>query len=191
MRIVDFDILEFEKAMKIMDDLVEYVRKSGENTLFFCRHKSVYTVGSEEIKTDVEVVKTDRGGSITYHDEGSLMVYFIFKVNRPPLFYKKVVNSFEKFFKNFEKNIYYDREKPGFYIENRKIASLGFRYVKGISKHGVCLNIDTDLEKFNKIKPCNLDGIKATSLKNEGFTISIEDAKNLIKKLIEDEFSKT
>ncbi|WP_281950889.1 lipoyl(octanoyl) transferase LipB [Nitrosophilus kaiyonis] len=190
MKIVDLDLIEYKKALNLMDKYIDDVEKNRENILFFCRHYPVYTVGSDKIDIDVDVLKTDRGGSITYHDEGTLMVYFIFKINSPALFYKKVVKSFKKFFEKVDKNIFYDYKRPGFYIENRKIASLGFRYKKGISKHGVAIHINSNLENFNKIKPCNLEGVVATSFRKENIHITFEEVKKELIEIIKYEFSK-
>jgi len=191
MKIIDVDLIDYKKALSLMDKFASEVEKEDYDILFLCRHYPVYTVGSEDIKTDLNVIKTDRGGSITYHDEGTLMIYFIFKIKSPPLFYKKVVNSFKKFFEKFNKNIYYDFKRPGFYIENRKIASLGFRYRKNISKHGVALHINTNLKNFNRIKPCNLEGVVATSFEKENIKSDFEKIKKDIVEIIKDEFSKT
>ena len=190
MKILDLGLIKYEVSLQIMENLIEEVKKENKNILLFCTHFPVYTVGSDSIQTNLKAIKTDRGGSITYHDEGTLMVYFIFKVHSPPLFYKKVIKAFNKFFKNINKNIYYDYKKPGFYIENRKIASLGFKYTRGISKHGVSLHISPNLKNFNKIKPCNLEGVIATSFEKENINLTLNEIKKRLKKYIKNEFEK-
>ncbi len=171
-----------------MDKLIDKKRE----TVIFCSHKSVFTIGEGEKKSFfLNEIRSDRGGSITYHDEGSLMIYFILKVSSPPLFYRKILKIFKKFFLTVDKKIYYDKKRPGFYIENQKIASIGFRYKKGFSKHGVCINLNPNLSKFNLINPCNLKGVKATSFTKEGYEYEREKIISFLKKLIEDEFSKT
>ncbi len=168
-----------------MDRLIE----KQKELVIFCSHKSVFTIGEAENKSfGVGEIRSDRGGSITYHDKGSLMVYFILKVSSPPLFYKNVLKIFKKFFHEIDKNIFYDKKNPGFYIENRKIASIGFRYKKGFSKHGVCINLNPDLEKFNLINPCDLKGIKATSFEKEGYEYDRDKIISTLKELIEDVF---
>ena len=176
------DYLEF---LKLQEKLV----KEKENYLFFATHNPVYTVGKNEKEDFPFAIKVDRGGSITYFDEGTLMVYFIFNIKNPAFFYKKVKKVLLRFFNDLNKNIYYDKNNPGFYIENRKIASLGFKYENSRSKHGVSIHINPNLKNFNKINPCNLKGIKATSLKNEGIIISKDEAIDKLTKLIKEEFN--
>jgi lipoyl(octanoyl) transferase len=74
----------------------------------------------------------------------------------------------------------YDKTKPGYYIDNRKIASLGFRYSNGVSMHGVALNVDVDLDFHSKVNPCGLKDIIPTSLANEGVVLSIDEANSRV-----------
>ena len=183
----DLGKIEYKEFLKLQEELI----KQKENYLLFATHNPIFTVGKNEAYKFPWALKVDRGGSITYFDEGTLMVYFIFNVQNPAFFYKNVKKSISLFFKNFPLEIYYDKNKPGFYIQNRKIASLGFRYENNKSKHGVSIHINPNLDEFNKINPCNLSGIKATSLYNEGINISINTAKNLIKDIIKKVFYET
>ena len=183
----DLGLINYKKFLTIQENLV----KQKENFLLFATHNPIFTVGKNEAENFPFAFKTDRGGSITYFDEGTLMLYFIFNIKNPAFFYKNVKRAISKFFDNFPLDIYYDKTKPGFYIENRKIASLGFRYENNRSKHGVSIHLEPNLDEFNKINPCNLKGIKATSLKNEGIDISISEAKNLLKNIIKEVFNET
>ena len=183
----DLGLIDYKEFLTIQENLV----KQKENFLLFATHNPIFTVGKNEADNFPFAFKTDRGGSITYFDEGTLMVYFIFNIKNPAFFYKNVKRTISKFFENFPLDIYYDKKNPGFYIENRKIASLGFRYENNRSKHGVSIHLEPNLDEFNKINPCNLKGIKATSLKNEGIDISINEAKNLLKNIIKEVFNET
>ncbi|ACN99590.1 lipoyl(octanoyl) transferase LipB [Sulfurihydrogenibium azorense] len=185
-KIIDLGILDYLEGYKEMRNIHSKAVESGENYLILCQHYDVYTVGENEKEENfpVPVVKTDRGGSITFHGIGQPIFYFVFRVNSPKIFYRKVVKSFDEVFKSLSDKIYHDFKNPGFYIEKRKLASLGFRYSKGYSLHGVAVNHSVNLEKFNLIKPCNLDGYTATSLIAEGINIDIDNLKNeVIKKL--------
>jgi lipoyl(octanoyl) transferase len=183
----DLGLIEYNKFLLIQKKLTPL----NQNFLLFATHYPIYTVGINEAKNFPFAIPVKRGGSITYFDEGTLMVYFIFNVKSPPLFFKKVRITMERFFKEFNKEIFYDKTKPGYYIQNRKIASLGFHYEKGRSNHGISIHISPNLENFNKIRPCNLEGITATSFENEGINISIEEAKKELKKLIKEVFNET
>jgi len=183
MEIIDLKNIDYLECLDILENLIN----KKENYLLFATHNPVYTFGTDESNFGVKAIKVDRGGSITYFDEGTLMVYFAFNVKSPPIFFKNVIKAFDNFFKSLDKRIYYDKSKPGFYIENKKIASLGFRYKNGRSKHGVSIHLNPNLENFNKIKPCNLDVI-ATSLYNEGIYISPEEVKEKIIKEVKNVF---
>jgi lipoyl(octanoyl) transferase len=183
----DLGLIEYEKFLLIQKKLTLL----HQNFLLFATHYPIYTVGINEEKNFPFAKAVKRGGSITYFDEGTLMVYFIFNVKSPPLFFKKVRIIFERFFKNINSQIFYDKTKPGYYIENRKIASLGFHYEKNRSNHGVSIHISSNLKNFNKIKPCNLENIIATSFKNEGIEVSIKEAKKQLKQLIKEVFNET
>jgi len=183
----DLGRIEYEKFLKIQENLTPL----NQNIVLFATHSPVYTVGKSEAGKFPFAVPVKRGGSITYFDEGTLMVYFIFNVKNPPNFFKKIRRILDTFFKEFALPIHYDKTKPGYYIQNRKIASMGFSYVNGRSNHGVSIHINPNLENFNKITPCNLSGIKATSMYNEGVSVSIEQSKNILKEIIKEEFNET
>ena len=120
----------------------------------------------------------------------TFMIYFIFKVNNPPLFFKKLIKILKNFFSPYSQ-IKYDYKKAGFYIENRKICSLGFSYKKGYSKHGVSIHLNNDLKNFNSVTPCNLKGIIATSLYKENILIDKNNIKIRLTNLIKEEFNET
>ncbi len=187
MKVVDLGKVEYKMTNTILEAYMKKA-KEGADYLLLCTHDPVYTIGSEEYSCDLEVIKTDRGGSITYFDEGTLMLYFTCKVAMPAKFYAKVLRAVQLFFDRVGIHVHYDKKRPGFYIHNRKIASLGFRYKDGVSKHGVSLHIDPNLCSFNKISPCGLVDITATSLHAEGLKISIEQAKELATKAVLDVF---
>ena len=174
--VINLGLIDYKDALNIMKQYHKKALENNKNYLLICQHYDVYTVGENEDKDfPVAVVKTDRGGSITFHGIGQPIFYFVFKVKSQINFYKKVVKSFDEVFKSLSDKIYHDFKNPGFYIENRKLASVGFRFSKGFSLHGVAVNHSVDLEKFNIIKPCNLDGYVATSLLAEGIEIELEE----------------
>lgn len=191
-KILNLGTVEYLSAYEKMKEIHSVAVQSQENYLLICEHYDVYTVGQNEKEENfpVAVVKTDRGGSITFHGVGQPIFYFVFKVDSPKIFYRKVIKSFDEVFKSLSPKIYHNFKNPGFYIENRKLASLGFRYSKGYSLHGVAVNHSVDLEKFNKIKPCNLDGYIATSLINEKIEIDKENLISMVVEKIKKNFSK-
>ncbi|HEV09474.1 MAG: lipoyl(octanoyl) transferase LipB [Sulfurihydrogenibium sp.] len=190
--VIHLGIVEYEYGYQEMKKIHSTAVQSEENYLILCEHYDVYTVGQNEKEENfpVPVIKTDRGGSITFHGLGQPIFYFVFKVESPKVFYKKVIKSFSEVFNLLSDKIYHDFKNPGFYVENRKIASLGFRYSKNYSLHGVAVNHSVDLDKFNLIKPCNLDGYSATSLIKEGINVDKEKFKSMVVESILKNFSK-
>jgi len=182
-------VLDYGVAYGAMKGVHVQALQDGENHLILCSHPSVFTVGSDDKgKWSVPTVRTDRGGSITCHSEGQAVAYFCFQVSEPPLFYRRVRRAYEDLFAMLLPIVRYDRENPGFYLDNRKIASLGFRYRSGVSLHGVALNVDVDLAFHAQVNPCNLDGIVPTSLAQEGVEVSLDEVNEKIIEVIAKQF---
>ena len=172
----------YEEGYARMLAVHEEAKIDGQNHLILTSHPPCYTVGRDtwDAPWSVPVIRSDRGGSVTCHSPGQNIYYFSFQAPNPPLFFRKVRTVFGNFFSRFDKPFYYDKANPGFYIENRKICSLGFRYKEGVSLHGVALNVDVDLAFHNRVNPCNLQNIEATSLKNEDIHIDPESVNNFM-----------
>ena len=163
----------YREAREKMQEVHAFAREDGQNHLILCSHPNVFTIGTAEKESfTVAVIQSDRGGSITCHSSGQNIYYFCFQVKNPAQFYKKVLTAFETFFMKYLPEVTYNKDQAGFYIQNRKIASLGFRYSKGVSLHGVSLNVDVDLDFHSQVHPCNLDGIVSTSLAKEGVNLT-------------------
>jgi len=173
-----------------MDEVHAQACADGRNHLIFCSHPLCYTVGSDDAGTwPVETISADRGGSITCHSPGQSVAYFCFQAREPAVFYRRVRRAYDALFARLLPTARYDIHRPGWYIENRKLASLGFRYRNGVSLHGVSLNVDVDLEAHNRIVPCNLEGVVAGSLVAEGVGISLEEAEEILLRCIHEHFN--
>lgn len=177
MTVHDWGLLEYEKAHQQMLDVHKRACEDGNNHLIICQHPNIFTLGQDEWEKDfnVPVYKTDRGGSITSHSPGQNVYYFCFHTLSPARFFAKVIESFSDFFKKYLPLVTYDKNNPGFYLRDKKLLSLGFRYKDGVSLHGVALNVCVDLNFHHQISPCNLKDIVAGSLQEEGLTLSCED----------------
>ena len=154
--------------------------------LWLLEHEAVFTLGqagkSEHILNahDIPVIKTDRGGQVTYHAPGQLMAYCLFDVKRLKLNSRELVCLLEKsiisLLADFNIQAYGDRSAPGVYVDGAKIASLGLRLRRGYSYHGLCFNVNADLTPFTFINPCGIENQPVTSLKNLGYEISVTAA---------------
>jgi lipoyl(octanoyl) transferase len=118
--------------------------------------------------TDIPVVKTDRGGQITYHGPGQLIAYVLVDLRRKNLGIRRLVSALENavigLLKQYGITAEARRDAPGVYVDGRKIASLGLRVRKGCSYHGLSLNVSSDLSPFSAINPCGYAGLEVTSL---------------------------
>ena len=181
--------VEYREAREKMQELHQLAREDGQNHLILCSHPNIFTIGTAEKESfDVDVIQSDRGGSITCHSPGQNVYYFCFQVKNPAQFYKKVLTAFEAFFMKYLPEAAYNKDQAGFYIQNRKIASLGFRYSQGVSLHGVALNVDVDLNFHSQVNPCNLEGIIPTSLMNEGVDLTQVSVNAAIVHFLEESF---
>jgi len=117
---------------------------------------------------DIPVVKTDRGGQVTYHGPGQLVIYLLIDLRRLKLGVRSLVTHIESAIiatlQEYGLNSYAQAKAPGVYIEDAKIAALGLRIHKGCSYHGLSLNISCDLTPFQRINPCGYAGLKITRL---------------------------
>ena len=173
--------IAYERAIARMRRVHAKAVEEGCNHLIFCSHPSVFTVGANDKgEWGVPAIRCDRGGAITCHSPGQLVSYFCFQAKVPARFYANVLQAYDKLLKTWLPQVAYDKARPGFYIENRKLVSLGFRYSRGVSLHGVVLNVDVDLALHNRINPCGLEGVCATSLAAEGVEVSMQSLKKLL-----------
>lgn len=146
--------------------------------LWALEHPPVFTQGqagkAEHLLApgNIPVVQTDRGGQVTYHGPGQLVVYLLVDLKRRKLGVRQVVTLIEDAIidllaDEFDLRAQADPKAPGVYVEGRKIAALGLRVRKGCTFHGLSLNIDCDLEPFARINPCGYQGLTVTSLQQE------------------------
>ena len=116
------------------------------------------------IPSDIPVVQSDRGGQVTWHGPGQLVIYFMFDLNRLKWNVRTLVSYAEnlmiELLKKYGIEAYAKPDAPGVYVNDRKIGSLGFKIRKGRSYHGLALNIDCDLFGFHTINPCGYAGLE-------------------------------
>ena len=147
--------------------------------IWLLQHHPVFTLGQagkmEHLlgQTRIPLIKTDRGGQITYHGPGQLVVYLLIDMKRRQLGVRKLVslmeNSLIELLQRFGIDAYAKKSAPGVYVYRQqdreyKIAALGLRVRRGCSYHGLALNIDMDLSSFQQINPCGYSGLAVTSM---------------------------
>lgn len=142
--------------------------------IWFLEHLHVYTQGQsgkpEHILNpkDIPIVQTDRGGQVTYHGPGQLIVYVLLDIQRRSLGIRQLVTLLEKsvihLLSDFGIESKSRCEAPGVYVNEAKICSVGLRVRKGRCYHGIALNVDMDLTPFSGINPCGYSGLKVTQI---------------------------
>jgi lipoyl(octanoyl) transferase len=150
---------------------------STTDELWLLEHPRVYTVGQGapllQVANAIPVVKTDRGGDITYHGPGQVVIYALVDLARRGIKVKRFVWLLEEAVIHFlEGRGARKPGAPGVYVDGAKIAALGIRVVKGRAYHGLALNVDMDLSPFRAIDPCGYPGLQVTQLRDLGFTDS-------------------
>lgn len=147
----------------------------SHDELWIVEHSPVFTQGqagkSEHILNpgDIPVIQVDRGGQVTYHGPGQLVVYPLIDIKRAKLGVRQLVNHIEQsiidMLAQYDINAYAKADAPGVYVQECKIASLGLRIRKGCSFHGLALNVDMDLAPFRRINPCGYAGLEMVQSK--------------------------
>jgi len=149
--------------------------------LWLLEHPPVYTVGQgaslPQTGNAIPVVKTDRGGDITYHGPGQAVIYTLVDLARRSIKVKRFVWLLEQAVIDLLGGRAERKPgAPGVYVDGAKIAALGIRVVRGRAYHGIALNVDMDLTPFTAIDPCGYPGLRVTQMKELGFTDSAETA---------------
>jgi lipoyl(octanoyl) transferase len=175
--------------LTVFNAMSRFNRERNENTcdeIWCLQHHPVFTLGmagkEEHILDtgDIPVIKTDRGGQVTYHGPGQLVVYLLLDLQRKRLTVKHYVSLIEQSLIDMCASLGIDAERkagaPGVYVTGKKIAALGVRVKRGCSYHGLALNVGMDLSPFQKINPCGYPGLQVTQLNNEGCTLDTKSA---------------
>ena len=189
---------DYQHTYQLMTDFTDNRTHNSQDEIWFVQHKPIFTLGRNGNKnnllktSDIPVVKTNRGGDITYHGPGQLVVYCLIDLNRLGLGVKSLVSGLEQVVINYLKRygvVGHRIEKaPGVYVDNTKLASLGLRVRKGCSFHGLAINIDMDLMPFSYINPCGLTNMKVVQLKDLGIQANIDEVACVIKELMLEQF---
>ena len=157
-----------------MKNLTEQRDENTPDQLWILQHPNVLTQGQAGkpehilIPTDIPVVQSDRGGQVTWHGPGQMVIYFMFDLNRLKWNVRTLVSFAEKLMidllNKYAIKAYAKPDAPGVYVDERKIGSLGFKIRRGRSYHGLALNIDCDLTGFQTINPCGYAGLEMVRL---------------------------
>ena len=182
-------ITSYQKTWEEMKSFTEKRQPNTPDELWLLQHNNVFTYGlsgkSEHLlkETEIPVIKSDRGGQITYHGPGQLIIYCLIDIKRLGIGIKKIVSLIEQslieLLSNYDINANIIQGAPGVYVEGAKIAALGLKVKQGRTYHGLSLNIDMDLAPFSLINPCGYPDLKVTQMRDlTDNVLSINDVQN-------------
>lgn len=177
---------DYETTWHAMQSFTAARDDSSPDELWVTEHPPVYTLGLNRkdvrlpTRHDIPVVMVDRGGKITYHGHGQVVIYLLIDLKRKGLNVRQLVNAMEGSIVDLlaESGIESTAraDAPGVYVHGSKIASLGLRLKQQRCYHGLALNVDMDLSPFLAIDPCGYQGMQVTQLKDLGIKLDTQQA---------------
>ena len=187
--------IKYEEAINLMEKRLSDLHENRANELIWIlEHDHLYTAGTsfnenEILDKTIKIIKTNRGGKITYHGPGQLICYFVIDLKKRKKDIRRFISLIEKTIiktlKLYNIDAFPDKENIGIWYKDdysvKKIAAIGVRVSKWIAYHGFSININNDLKKYNSIIPCGIKDRGITNLKE----INDQDYKDFSEKLIE------
>ena len=187
-KVQDLKRKNYQDTLKIQESLREQVISNPSHEyLILVEHEHVYTLGKNANSSNIlnkacDIIQTDRGGDVTYHGPGQLVAYPIINLKKRKIGVKSYVKMIEQLISNTL--MYYCLEthvpikETGVWVEDKKIASIGIHVSRGVTMHGLAVNISTDLSYFDNIISCGIEGVKMTTIDKElGKKIAMNDIK--------------
>lgn len=178
--------VEYEPVWRAMQDFTARRDAESPDELWLLEHPPVYTLGQagkpEHLiaPTDIPVVPIDRGGQITYHGPGQLVVYLLVDLKRRGYGVRELVTRMEQavidLLARHDVTAVRQAGAPGVYVDGAKIAALGLRVKRSCTYHGLALNVDMDLSPFAAINPCGYAGLAVTQCRDLGIRLTVPQA---------------
>jgi lipoyl(octanoyl) transferase len=177
-------LVDYLPTWRAMQHFTQTRDENSLDEIWCLQHLPVYTqgqAGKEEHVLNagnIPLVVVDRGGQVTYHGPGQLVIYTLVNLQRKQLGVRDFVTQLEQTLvdtlRDYGVNAHSKIKAPGVYVEGAKIASIGLRVRKGCTFHGISLNVDMDLEPFTGINPCGYAGLSVVDMKALGKSVAID-----------------
>jgi len=177
----------WQDYVPLWHEMQEFTNTRDETTpdeIWFCEHPPVFTLGLNAAREhllapgDIPVVQIDRGGQVTFHGPGQLMIYPLIDIRRANIGVRTLVTALEQSVVDLAADYDVDAaaraDAPGVYVDGKKLASVGLRIRRGASFHGMALNVDVDLEPFSRINPCGYKELEMTDMHRLGIDLQLE-----------------
>ena len=184
-----FSYLGKQPYQDTYQDMKEHIQNFSSNQIWMLEHDAVFTLGTAADEShiinagQIPVIQTDRGGEVTYHGPGQLVIYFLIDIKEIKLGPKALVQKLQELISSILGH--YDIESsfiegaPGVYVDDKKIASIGLRISQGKTYHGISINVDMDLTPFSFINPCGYEGLEVTQIKNYDSNVKMKDVESI------------
>ena len=193
-RVKNFGLQPYQPVWEKMQQFTHQRNAQTPSEIWIVEHPAVFTLGQagkpEHVlnQGEIPLVQTDRGGQVTYHGPGQLVLYTLLNLHDFKIGVRSLVETLENsvidFLTTHDIKATADRKAPGVYVDGKKIAALGLKIRKGNSYHGLSFNIDMDLAPFQQINPCGYQGLKVTQLRDQGVIMSVNDVATDVLKLL-------
>jgi lipoyl(octanoyl) transferase len=194
-----FEQVQYQDSYQAMASFANQRSENDLDKIWLLQHPQVYTQGTAckldaFLPSHIETIKTDRGGQITYHGPGQIVMYPMLALKQYGIGVKSLVFKLEQCIIDtlltLEIEALRRDDAPGVYVKGSKIGALGLRIRKGTSYHGLSLNLNMDLSPFKNIDPCGYQGLQVTNivdhLSEKAATVDINDvAKIVLNKFVE------
>lgn len=194
MKVVNLGLQDYHQTWEAMKQFTEQRSLDSEDELWIVEHPSVFTQGISTkaqhllSTSDIPVVKTDRGGQITFHAPGQVIIYCLIDLKRLHIGVKKMVSIIEQsiilLLKHYNITAHTKDGAPGVYVDGAKIAALGLKVKNGKTYHGLSLNVEMDLSPFQQINPCGYPGLKVTQLGDLVDNINLQQVSQELTKIL-------
>ena len=162
---------------------------SFDDEIWLLEHDAVFTLGTAADPSHVlnpgsiPIVQTDRGGEVTFHGPGQLVIYFLLDIKTKKIGPKALVANLQNLIQNILQHYSIESSfvegAPGVYVGEKKIASIGLRISKGRTYHGISLNVNMDLEPFSRINPCGYEGLEVTQISHFDSNVTMEGVESV------------
>ncbi|MDH3439216.1 MAG: lipoyl(octanoyl) transferase LipB [Gammaproteobacteria bacterium] len=183
---------DYEPLWRRMQSFTDTRDESIPDEIWFTEHPPVFTLGLNASREhlldtgDIPVVQVDRGGQVTYHGPGQLMIYPLIDLKRAKIGVRHLVTGLEQSIVDLVADYGIEgkarKDAPGVYVDGQKIASVGLRIRRGASFHGMALNIDMDLAPFSQINPCGFNDLAVTDLLSLGISADRESLRAAVER---------
>lgn len=188
-------ICQYDQVYQAMVAFTDQRDRDTTDEVWLLEHFPVYTLGLNTQyqhlirSSEIPVIETDRGGQITYHGPGQLIVYLLMNIKHKAIGVREFIHRLEQsvigMLQHYNIDATRRRGAPGVYVGHKKISALGIRLTKGCSYHGISINIDMDLSPYDNINTCGYAGLEVTQMKNFGINDNVQQISEvLLSKLV-------